>query len=276
MKPLGLALVLVTLSLALVPAPTNAAACQFVLGFKMVYDLIPNDVGDCKTEQHYNPQNGDALQETTGGLLVWRKADNFTAFTDGYRTWVNGPYGLQQRLNTERFAWEASDPAPVPRPTVPPAPVLPGRLSGCETGHWVSLVADSGRIVMLEDKSIWRVGSVDRLDSKYWRRRENVVICESSSSPYGYIMINTDVGQTVGVRQTPCQTGHRISSIGSGGRLVLLEDKSVWEVDFADRIYSMLWLPASTVIICDSSSSLYGFAIINTDDQHQVGARPLS
>src|SRR5439155_10452091 len=39
-------------------------------------------------------------------LLVWRKADNFTAFTDGYRTWVQGPFGLQKRLNTERFAWE--------------------------------------------------------------------------------------------------------------------------------------------------------------------------
>ena len=40
--------------------------------------------------------------------MVWRKADNFTAFTDGYRTWVNGPDGLQQRLNSQRFAWEAN------------------------------------------------------------------------------------------------------------------------------------------------------------------------
>ena len=35
-----------------------------------------------------------------------RKADNWTAFTDGYRTWINGPNGLEQRLNTERFEWE--------------------------------------------------------------------------------------------------------------------------------------------------------------------------
>jgi hypothetical protein len=27
------------------------------------------------------------------GLLVWRKADNFTAFSVGYRTWVGGPSG---------------------------------------------------------------------------------------------------------------------------------------------------------------------------------------
>lgn len=83
------------------------ADCTFVLGFKALHDLIPAITGDCVVEQRYNPQNGDALQETTRGLLVWRKADNFTAFTDGYRTWVNGPFGVEQRLNTERFQWEA-------------------------------------------------------------------------------------------------------------------------------------------------------------------------
>ncbi len=98
---------------ALVPTtsdaePLTAANCRFVLGFKTLHDAIPETVGDCKVNEHYNIANGDALQETTGGLLVWRKADNFTAFTDGYRTWVNGPYGVQQRLNTERLEWEGN------------------------------------------------------------------------------------------------------------------------------------------------------------------------
>jgi len=61
------------------------------------------------TTKSHNPQNGDALQlTTTGGMLVWRKADNWTAFTDGYRSWINGPNGLQERLNTQRFSWEAN------------------------------------------------------------------------------------------------------------------------------------------------------------------------
>ena len=46
------------------------------------------------------------MQQTANGLLVWRKADNFTAFTDGYRSWIAGPYGVQARLNSERFFWE--------------------------------------------------------------------------------------------------------------------------------------------------------------------------
>ncbi len=88
-------------------SPALAAECSFVLGFKTLHDQIPDVVGECVVDQRYNPRNGDSLQETTRGLLVWRKADNFTAFTDGYRSWVNGPFGVQERLNTQRFQWEA-------------------------------------------------------------------------------------------------------------------------------------------------------------------------
>ena len=83
-----------------------AQSCRFTLGFKALHDLAPVVVGECLEDEHHNPENGDALQKTTGGLLVWRKRDNFTAFTDGHRSWVAGPYGVQSRLNTERFAWE--------------------------------------------------------------------------------------------------------------------------------------------------------------------------
>jgi hypothetical protein len=110
----------------LVPAPARAqAACGFRLGFAALRELAGADlVGDCLEDEHANPQNGDALQRTTRGLLVWRKLDNFTAFTDGERTWVNGPFGLQERRNTERFDWEAV-PAPTPAPPPTPSPPVP-------------------------------------------------------------------------------------------------------------------------------------------------------
>ncbi len=91
----------------LLQTSVSAAECQFVLGFKTIRDLIGHSiVGECLENQRYNAI-GNSEQHTTGGLLVWRKADNWTAFTDGYRSWVSGPNGLQQRLNTERFEWEA-------------------------------------------------------------------------------------------------------------------------------------------------------------------------
>ncbi len=68
-------------------------------------------------------------------MLVWRKADNRTAFTDGHRTWINGPDGLVERLNTERFAWEEqTDPVAGASPS-PALTAEPGvKISAMTTG----------------------------------------------------------------------------------------------------------------------------------------------
>ena len=98
--------------LLLFAAPTAVAAdCALASGFATLKALIdeaegPDKVGACLESRHVNPENGDGLQQTAGGLLVQRAADNRAAFTDGYRTWINGPNGLQARLNTEQFDWE--------------------------------------------------------------------------------------------------------------------------------------------------------------------------
>ena len=100
----GLLLGLFVLTLTL--ASVMAVDCEFVLGFKALRDIIGHEiVGECLENEHYSA-NGDSNQKTTGGLLVWRKADNHTAFTDGHHTWVNGPIGLQKRLNSVRYPWE--------------------------------------------------------------------------------------------------------------------------------------------------------------------------
>ena len=103
-------------------AAAQAPACTFVLGFATLRDLIgAATVGDCLEDQRF-AANGNAEQRTTGGLLVWRKADNWTAFTDGYQTWLNGPQGLQRRLNNERFSWEGERTTSAPAATATPPP----------------------------------------------------------------------------------------------------------------------------------------------------------
>src|SRR5579875_2503306 len=120
LKALVICLLVAMLTANIPAALARAENCQFVLGFATLHDLIPQIVGQCLENEHHNPTNGDGLQMTTNGLLVWRKADNFTAFTDGYRTWVNGPHGLEARLNSQRFSWESN---PGGLPVVPDAPV---------------------------------------------------------------------------------------------------------------------------------------------------------
>ena len=110
----------------------DSNGCRFVLGFAALETLIPMQVGTCLDDEAHNPVNGDTLQRTSGGLLVWRKADNRTAFTDGYHTWVNGPEGLRERLNSQRFPWEANPDG------------LP--LVGAPSGHGCGSTAANGKV----------------------------------------------------------------------------------------------------------------------------------
>ena len=153
------------LCLALFTTATTHAAdhCEFSLGFKTLRDLIGHDiVGECLENEHYN-EIGDSNQQTTGGLMAWRKADNWTAFTDGYRTWINGPNGLVQRLNTERFEWEAdyvsftappSTPSPQETPLTDAAIIEAAlrALRSSEGGGWLATdFLESGGTVTFDD-----------------------------------------------------------------------------------------------------------------------------
>jgi hypothetical protein len=111
-------------------AAQGTPACSFVLGFAALREQVGADkVGRCLEDERFNAENGNAEQRTSGGLLVWRKVDNFTAFTDGATSWIAGPEGLQSRPNGERFAWEkdpiqpaSASSASAPRPSASPGP----------------------------------------------------------------------------------------------------------------------------------------------------------
>lgn len=113
-------------------AQTEADGCGYRLGFASLRDALAqsegNDiVGQCQ-ENEYHAPNGDGVQLAEGGLLLWRKAGNWTGFTDGRSYWVASPTGPQKRSNAERFPWEpAAGPSPeqllAGLPTELPAPV---------------------------------------------------------------------------------------------------------------------------------------------------------
>ena len=107
MRRLATASLLALLAISCLSASALATSVpQFQLGFKALADQVPSVVGSPIEDEHWG-DSGDSLQQTTKGLMAWRKADNWTAFTDGSWTWVNGPYGVQDRPNGVRFGWEA-------------------------------------------------------------------------------------------------------------------------------------------------------------------------
>ncbi len=94
-------------------AAQDVPSCSFQLGFAALHDAAPRLIGDCLADEQYDASGSVvSFQPTTRGLLVWRKADNWTGFTDGYRTWISTEDGLQRRLNTDRYVWESDAGAP--------------------------------------------------------------------------------------------------------------------------------------------------------------------
>ena len=63
-------------------------------------------VGECLENAREIPGNGNTEQRTTNGLLVYRALDGRLLFITANQTWVNGPEGLVQRPNNQRFPWE--------------------------------------------------------------------------------------------------------------------------------------------------------------------------
>lgn len=68
---------------------------QFRMGFKLLADQIPTIVGEPMEDEHPDPATGNMVQRTTRGMMTWRKADNWTGFTDGVRVWYLTPSGVQ-------------------------------------------------------------------------------------------------------------------------------------------------------------------------------------
>ncbi len=65
------------------------------------------------------------------------------------------------------------------------------------------------------------------------------------------------------------EDGHWLQSNSGNGKILTLEDGSVWKVDAMDSIDSALWLPISNISVVESSS---GTLLINTDDEEKVHA----
>jgi hypothetical protein len=109
------------------PAPVAGGRCQFVLGFAYLHWALNGRDGACLTDEFSDPSGtGDMLQLTSlpvpNGLMVWNKATNSMRWTDGNKTWAYSKCLLQERLNTEVFAWELNPNLLIPES----APLPPG------------------------------------------------------------------------------------------------------------------------------------------------------
>jgi hypothetical protein len=62
-----------------------------------------------------------------------------------------------------------------------------------------------------------------------------------------------------------CDSGHWIDEVHGDGRIVILEDGSIWKVDDNDEVDTALWLPATDIMACADK-------LINTEDGEVAAA----
>ncbi len=65
-----------------------------------------------------------------------------------------------------------------------------------------------------------------------------------------------------------CKSGLSIASVEGDGKIIELDDGSLWTVDDIDTVDTALWLPASEVVVCDGK-------MINVDDSETAAVTPI-
>ena len=62
--------------------------------------------------------------------------------------------------------------------------------------HWLRDRQEEGRIVILEDESVWEVHPVDRQATARWLRISTITVKETKTGEYPYLLTNTTEGRT--------------------------------------------------------------------------------
>lgn len=72
-------------------------------------------------------------------------------------------------------------------------------------------------------------------------------------------------------------SGHWVRDKSDGGRFIILEDGSFWEISGTDRVDTALWLPITDITVIEARSPIgeFRYTLINTEDDEKALAQYL-
>lgn len=111
---------------------------------------------------------------------------------------------------------------------------------GCDPERQVKTVQDSGRVVVLDDESVWQVDPVDAVDSSLWLPLTHIVACPDS-------LINTEDGEAVAAQEIGPTTSATVVQQSSGVIRSRIEgDFEGWDGDTVFALENgQVWVQAS-------------------------------
>lgn len=89
----------------------------------------------------------------------------------------------------------------VPAQSLPDASV--GTYVGVGVTHWISENIDQGAFILLEDKPLWEISSLDETKTALWLPLSNITVLESSDPLYPYRLVNSDERETAAAKLSP-------------------------------------------------------------------------
>jgi hypothetical protein len=122
-----------------------------------------------------------------------------------------------------------------------------------------------GKVFLADVSSIWVKMYIEGKGEIKWSIEKHLGTLDLEKSPRN--KAPTTIYPGVG-------TGHWIQKVADGGKIIILEDGSLWEVSPIDIIYSAIWLPISNIVVVEDSGP-YPYKLINTDDGEMVNAKYL-
>jgi hypothetical protein len=162
---------------------------------------------------------------------------------------------------------------------------------GSETRENLTLCL-SGRYPALCNHSL--LSSSESLQVRAAERAQNLKVCMDGHYPSlcNHSLLTTEEAGVVGLAETrvsqanpsapadstgrsanarqrgKCESGLSIESVEGDGKVIKLDDGSLWEVDDVDTVDTSLWLPPSEVVLCDGR-------MINTDENESADVTPI-
>lgn len=67
-------------------------------------------------------------------------------------------------------------------------------------GHWIKEVIGTGKYVVLEDNSLWKISGMDRIDVALWLPITDITVVDNADTFLPYYLVNTDDGEEAGAQ----------------------------------------------------------------------------
>jgi hypothetical protein len=215
-------------------------------------------------------------KELSAGVDHSQLTEKYGLSTDEFKEWQSraGPYDKAKRSSRGHRH---------PHPDIS-AWIIPALIIGylllvvIVVGRYLSVPLKGSQLPQSEqskaqESGVLKAGDPDpiakllRSDTNALRRADEIAAAEAkvaSSRP--------PKSPRVTQRRPPvgdCESWHWIEAVEGDGKIIKLEDGSLWEVDDFDTVTTSVWLPASEIIVCNGK-------MVNVDDGESAEVTPVT